>query len=236
MFTQIKFNLYYFLKYSYKTVLTFWLIFLGFLLFFLCITTLFQSFEIEFVGVNTLPSLIFTAIFAVLFFKETFPAIIKFGSSRTSYLFAYVLYLILFTITMSIISNVFLFAMGYIIDFFHIDNFSYYGINIMDHQIATSQLILYESFLYMFFFLVFNIVAALLYKFGYKVSIVFLIIVSFPIFVRSFADELFHFFAQFIITEKEYSQFSFFILYIILIGILWLIVRNQSIIDKITNK
>ncbi|MFC4401882.1 hypothetical protein [Gracilibacillus xinjiangensis] len=233
----MKFNLYYLLKSSWATVLIFWGIYTGFIAFMFLLAISFQSSSIEIIGFNTLPSLIFTAVFASLFFKETFPSIIKYGTTRFSYLVSMIVYIVLYATVMTIISNILIMFINWFSDFFKITNFQFYGLDTsFEGTVSKSDIFVYEGLLYILIFLFWLIISSLFFRYGYKISAIFIVIIGIPFFIRSYAEEIIDLLRYLIITEEQYTALAFLIPYSILAIGIWLIIRNASIVDKLSNK
>ncbi|SER48404.1 hypothetical protein SAMN04487944_10534 [Gracilibacillus ureilyticus] len=237
MVQQIKFNMYYLLKSSWSTILIFWGIYTGFIALMFIMAFSFQSSDIEFIGFNTIPSMIFTTVFALLLFKETFPSIIKYGTTRLSYIFSMLVYVILYAVVMTVISNLLIVLIHRFGKVLNITNFQFYGLDTsFQSSVGKLDTMIYEGMLYILLFLVGFIISSLFFRFGYKVSAIFILVIAMPLFIRSYAEDLTDLLSYLIITTDQYTAFAFLLPFSILAVGIWLITRNASIVDKLSNK
>ncbi len=237
MIEQVKLNLYYFYKASWKTIAIFWSIYLGFVFALMLLTIAFQA-EISFMGVSTLPSFIFTMIYGLIFFKETFPQAIKFGVNRQSYFISIWFYFIFFTIVMTIIGQVLLSVVNLITNIFSIDNFKFVGFN---YQTVTNtmdaNLILYEGLLYIFIFLLTMLIGAVYFRYGMKIGTVIVITIPLMLIVfREIAAEMLELLTYLVFAHENYTIFAFLVPYIIFSTLIYLAIRKASVIDQVSFK
>ncbi|WP_163538034.1 hypothetical protein [Gracilibacillus sp. YIM 98692] len=238
MFHQVKLNLYYFFKTSWMTILSFWFIFLASVLVLLIMTVSLGG-EMEFSGFNTFPSLIFTMIYGSIFFRETFPHVIKFGLSRLSYTISLVIYLFLFAIVMIILSQLVIQFIGLIIDLFAIENFQFIGINQMSNgltNIGEWDLIIYEAMLYFLVFGISLLISSVFFRFGFKLGAVLFIPVIALFFFQSIAENIFKGLSYLGIGHANYTVYAFIVPLAMIAILLWLLTKNASVIDKVSNK
>lgn len=233
MLEQIKLNLYFFHKISWFSMLMFWSIYLGFVAFMSVLALSFQNSDITFMGVNAVPSLIFTFIFGLLFLKDSFPHVIKLGVNRNSYVISLFIFILVFTVVMVTVSQLSLFAINKWIELFSIDNFQFSGVEIagLDH-IGKVDLILFEAFLYLLAFGLALLLGSIFFRFGMGMGFTFLAIIPLSLTIQPVMTRLFDLLKYLAIGHEKYNEFAFLIPYAIIAILIWLIIKNASIIDK----
>lgn len=233
MLEQIKLNLYFFHKVSWVSILIFWSIYLGSVAFMAVLALSFQNSDITFMGVNAMPSLIFTFIFGLLFLKDSFPHVIKLGVNRNSYVISLFIFILLFTAVMVTVSQLSLFVINKVIELLSIDNFNFSGMEIagLDH-IGKMDLILFEAFLYLFAFGFSLLLGCIFFRFGLGLGFAFLAIIPLSLTIQPIMTRLFDLLKYLAIGHEKYNEFAFFIPYAIIAFFIWLIIKNASIVDK----
>lgn len=235
MVTEIKNSLYYFSRYTVKTVLTFWGIYIGFitLFFVLSVTT---DGTIEFTGVNTLPATIFMVIFGIMFFKDVFPYNIKLGISRTPFSIAVLIFSVMLTTVMTGIAQLFLVFVNWITEKFNIDNFAFVGLNTQIANFTDHNTLIYEYLVNLTLFLLALLIAVILFRLGFKYGMLVLIILPLSLFIRSVAYTFVNWLSYLAIFHNNYHP-GFFLIPIIGFSLLfWFVVRNASVVDQISHK
>ncbi|WP_058306548.1 hypothetical protein [Gracilibacillus massiliensis] len=236
MLEQIKLNLYFFWKTSWMTLLIFWLIYASFILFMLIITISFDG-GIEMIGVNTFPSMIFFIIFGIYFFRETFSNVIKFGITRMSYYVSLMIYIVLFSILMTTISQLFIQLIDLLIEIFNISNFTFTGIDLnMIENVSQWEFILYEVLIYILLFLFSLLLASIFYRFGLKIGFLTLLVFPLSFVFRDVAEIIFDALGYLLIGSEKYQAFYFLIPYLVLALILLLLTKRLSVVDQVTYK
>ena len=232
MLKQIQLNLFYFYKTSIKSILSFWLIYIGVIALLLVITT-FAGGSMEFVGFNIIPSFIFTIIFSIFFFKDTFPFVIKYGTNRHSYLLSFVLYTLLFAIGMTLLSQITTNLISWVIDLFEIDNFRFFGF----HEgfvipVTILEAAVFEALLYGSLFFLFNCITVIFFRFGYLLGAISIIPFVAMFFFPDILEKIVDIGKLFALGHDNYHVGAYFILYAIFSLIIWLLTRNASILDR----
>lgn len=234
MLAEIKHNLFYFYKLSIRTVLTFWVIYLGFVLLFMLLT-IFTGGEIEFLGVNSMPVFIFMGIYGFLFLKESFPRVIRLGVTRKSYVFSALLFSVLLSIVMTILSNLSLVSINLISETLQIDGFVFAGmaqsLELDNIIISTISLLVYEGLLYLLIFLSFTLVAAVLFRFGLKLGGLLLIIIPASLFIKPVAKLAQDLIVYIAIFHENYFAPAFIAPYLVISLLFLLTVRKSSVVD-----
>lgn len=232
MLKQVRNNLFYFYKNSIKSILLFWSIYLFFIGVLVVITFLAGG-SAQFVGVNIIPSFIFTIVFSILFFKDTFPFVIKYGTNRHSYFISLVVFTILYSIGMTLLSLLTTTVIVQIIEIFNINNFSFLGLHESFHiPVTMMEVSIFEALLYGVFFFLSSCIAVVFYRFGYLLGAIFIAPFIAMFFFPKIVESLIEIGKFFAIGHDQYNVGAYFILYAIFSLILWLLMRNASILDK----
>jgi len=233
MLEQIKLNLYYFFKTSWLTIVTFWAIYLGFIGLMAVIALSNKGGNITIIGFNVFPSLIFSFIFGIFFLKDTFPHVIKLGVDRYSYVLSLFSYIVLFTIIMTTISQISLFIIDKLITLFSLNNFQFTGIEMIGiDNIGTIDIILYEAFLYVFFFSFSLLLGSIFFRFGIKIGMTTLAIFPLLTAVQPLMEFIFELLEYVAIGHENYNEFAFLAPYAGIGILIWLIISKASVIDK----
>ena len=232
MLKQIQLNLFYFYKTSIKSIIYFWLVYIGVIGLLLIITTL-SSGEMEFIGFNVIPSFIFTIIFSIFFFKDTFPFVIKYGTNRHSYLISFVLFTIIFAIMMTVLSLITTNLIGFITNFLEVDNFRFIGFHegfVM--PVSIFEVAVFEALLYGTLFFIFNSITVLFFRFGYLIGSICLTPFIGLFFFTSVTEKVIEIGKLFALGHDSYHIGAYFLLYAVFSVIIWLLIRNVSVLDQ----
>ncbi len=181
--------------------------------------------------------MIFCVIYGVYFFRETFPHVVKFGITRNSYFVSLFIYVLLFSIIMTTISQLFIKMIDSIIEIFNIENFTFRGIDLgmVDH-IEQWELILYEGLIYILLFLLTILMASIFFRFGLKIGFTCLLIFPFLFVSKDIAMKVFDTLEYVFIGSENYQPFYFLIPYLALALLLYLITKKLSVVDQVSNK
>ncbi|WP_017473466.1 hypothetical protein [Amphibacillus jilinensis] len=236
MNNQIKNCLYYFYRFSIKTVIHFWLIYLGFISLFMILAIVTDG-SVEFMGVNALPSFIFMVIFAMIFFKDVFPYIIKLGISRKFYIVSTFIFSVLLATFMIFLNLIFLHFINWIIDIFKIENFTFTGLNMGElTDVSSFDILIFEWLLHFTLFMLFLLIGAILFRFGMKYGMLMIFILPLSLFIRPIADIVGEIMPYFGIFHYDYTPFAFLPLIAIVVLLFGLTVQKASIVDQISHK
>ncbi|MBM7542970.1 hypothetical protein [Amphibacillus cookii] len=236
MNNQIKNCLYYFYKFSFKTIIHFWLIYLGFIALFIGLAIMTDG-SVEFMGVNALPSTIFMAIFGLIFFKDVFPYIVKFGVSRKFFIASTVIFSVLLTTMMISLNFIFLHFINWIIDIFKIENFTFTGLNMGElTDVSPFDILIFEWLLHFTLFILFILIGAILFRFGMKYGMLMIIILPLSLFIRPIANKVGELMPYFGIFHYDYTPFAFLPLIAAVVLLFGVTVQKASIVDQISHK
>lgn len=120
MLNELKANFYFLYKDSGRSILYFWSIYIGFITAFLIITSITDN--VTLMLSMALPAAIYTLIFGILFVKESFPYMIKYGSTRQGYFIAIAIFSAVFSLIMVTVNQIVSFLMNKIINYFQLTN------------------------------------------------------------------------------------------------------------------
>lgn len=236
MISEIKKSLYYLYKLSFRTVLIFWLVYLGIMGLFMILAVTAGG-GIEFFGVNSLPSLIFMCIHGVIFFKDGFPFVIKYGVSRQGFLSTLFVFSIILSSIMTGLSYLFVRLINWIVELFSIENFDFVALDMGEYVTLTDHNpIFFEWLLHLSLFILFMFVASVLYRFGLKIGGLLLIIFPISMFIRPIAEKVLDLLTYFALFHDNYTPLSFLILIVGLSLLLWFSVKKASVVDQISFK
>ncbi len=193
--------------------------------------------SVEFMGVNALPSFIFMVIFAMIFFKDVFPYIIKLGISRKFYIVSTFIFSVLLATFMIFLNLIFLHFINWIIDIFKIENFTFTGLNMGElTDVSSFDILIFEWLLHFTLFMLFLLIGAILFRFGMKYGMLMIFILPLSLFIRPIADIVGEIMPYFGIFHYDYTPFAFLPLIAIVVLLFGLTVQKASIVDQISHK
>lgn len=232
MLKQVRLNLFYLYKTSIRSILLFWSIYLFFIGALLALTTIIGG-GIQFIGVNVIPSFIFTIIFSIFFFKDTFPFLIKYGTNRHSYLISLVIFTLLYAVGMTILSHLVTNIIAQVVKLFQIENFIFLGMDeSFEIPVTIMEVFIFEALLYALLFLLCSCITVVFFRFGYLLGAICIAPFIAMFFFPEVVEKLVGLGKLLALGYEEYHIGVYFILYAIFSLIIWLLIRNASILDQ----
>ncbi|SDB93783.1 ABC-2 type transport system permease protein [Pelagirhabdus alkalitolerans] len=236
MDSELKSTLYYFYKYSYKTVMIFWLVYFGFIALFMTLALTTQG-TVEFQGVNTLPSTIFMIIFGMLCIKDVFPFVIKFGVSRQKFTLATLVYALMLSTFMLVANHGFFIVTDNLIDVLNINNFNFVSFNADQYApLINGNEYLFEWLMYLTFFLFFSLISALFYRLGMKWGLVVLSILPLSMLIQPVGTQILEYLSYLSLFHANYQPIYFLIPISLIVALLGLVIQKMSVIDQVSYK
>ncbi|UOE95606.1 hypothetical protein [Alkalihalobacillus sp. LMS39] len=148
-----------------SSILIFWSILAITSIFSLVISFMFESTNM--IMVTTMPVIIFIAITSFVSVKGMFPFTIHLGVTRKQYVTHYSIFLVLFTLGLALINQLFNFSINVIVDFFHAEQIQFlYLTHFLEMPAYSLNDIIIDWMLFLLFGFVNFFLASLLYRYG----------------------------------------------------------------------
>ncbi|PKR77169.1 hypothetical protein CEY16_10530 [Halalkalibacillus sediminis] len=235
MFHNVKANLYFMAKDTLNSIVIFWSIYLLFIAAFLLLASYTPNSTIMMTTV--LPAVIFTVIFGIMLVKETFPYIIKLGSTRHTYFVSVLVYIILFAIVMTIISQTTTWGIMQLQQGLGVGNFEIFTFNgELEESLPLLSTLGYEMMIYSLILSSSLLIGMIFFRFGFLIGGLIFAVAIAMLFIEPILLNVGEFVINMNIFGPNYQpEYLAYVIGVTLI-LSWMIIRNASIVDQISKK